>query len=72
MSTLISYQMSRFNDYSTFMEESIDYWYQELPYHKLREIYSKDNVTDDLQRSWYKLSYHEKNKIYEDRVHKDA
>jgi len=72
MSTMIFYQMSRFNDHTTFMEEALDYWYQELPYHKLQRIYATDSITIELQQSWYKLSYHQKNKIYEDRICKDA
>lgn len=72
MSTMIFYQMSRFNDHTTFMEEALDYWYQELPYHKLQRIYATDSITIELQQSWYKLSYHQKNKIYEDRIYKDA
>lgn len=72
MSTLISYQMSRFNDHTTFMEEALDYWYQELPYHTLQRIYATDSITMELQQSWYVLTYHQKNKIYEDRIYKDA
>jgi hypothetical protein len=64
--------MSRFNDYTTFMEEALDYWYQELPYHKLQRIYATDSITMELQQSWYVLTYHQKNKIYEDRIYKDA
>ena len=54
------------------MSQFLDYWYQELPYHSLQKIYGVDNITYDLQRSWYKLSYNQKNKIYEDRIYKDA
>jgi hypothetical protein len=64
--------MSRFNDYTTHMEQVLDHWYQELPYHSLQKIYATDNITMELQQSWYKLSYNQKNKIYEDRIYKDA
>lgn len=72
MSTMIFYQMSRFNEYSTYMEQALDHWYQELPYHKLQRIYATDSITIELQQSWYVLTYHQKNKIYEDRIYKDA
>ena len=64
--------MSRFNDYTTFMEEALDFWYQELPYYELQQLYGTDNIPNDLQQSWYKLSYHAKNKIYEEQIYKDA
>ena len=54
------------------MSKFLDYWYQELPYHSLQKIYGVDNITYDLQRSWYKLSYNQKNKIYEDRIYTNA
>jgi hypothetical protein len=54
------------------MEQSLDYIYQELPYRLLQKIYGTDDITNELQQSWYKLSYHQKNKIYEDRIYKDA
>jgi hypothetical protein len=57
--------MSRFNEYTTFMEEALDYIYQQLPYHALQRIYATDSITKELQQSWYKLSYHKKEKIYE-------
>lgn len=71
MNTIASYQMSRFNEYTTFMEEALDYWYQCLPYHTLQSLYGVDSVTKDMQQSWYKLSYNKKNNIYEGIIRKD-
>ena len=71
-STMIFYQMSRFNDHSTYMEQELDYIYQQLPYNSLQQIYATDSITIELQQSWYVLTYHQKNKIYEDRIYKDA
>jgi len=64
--------MSKFNEYSTIMEQTLDHWYQDLPYRLLQKIYATDNITMELQQSWYKLSYNQKNKIYETRIYKDA
>ena len=65
MSTMIFYQMSRFNEFTTYMEQSLDYIYQQLPYNSLQQIYATDSITIELQQSWYKLSYHDKEKIYQ-------
>lgn len=54
------------------MEQTLDHWYQDLPYRLLQKIYATDNITMELQQSWYKLSYNQKNKIYETRIYKDA
>ena len=51
------------------MSKFLDYWYQDLPYRLLQKIYATDNITMELQQSWYKLSYHQKNKIYETRIY---
>jgi hypothetical protein len=63
--------MSRFNEYSTHMEQALDYWYQCLPYHTLQSLYGVESVTRDLQQSWYKLSYNKKEKIYETIIRTD-
>jgi hypothetical protein len=63
--------MSRFNEYTTFMEEALDYWYQCLPYHSLQAMYGVESITRELQQSWYKLSYNKKNKIYETIIRTD-
>lgn len=68
MSTMIFYQMSRFNEYTDQMMKRLDHWYQELPYHKLQQLYGADNITKDLQKSWYKLSYNQKQMIYESKL----
>ena len=57
--------MARFNEYTTQMEQSLDYIYQQLPYNSLQQIYATDNITIELQQSWYKLSYYAKEKIYQ-------
>lgn len=59
----------RFNEYTTYMEQALDHWYQQLPYHSLQRIYATDSITNDLQKSWYKLTYNKKNKIYEARIY---
>lgn len=61
--------MSRFNEYTIIMEQTLDYWYQLLPFHTLQQMYGTDDITNDLQKSWYKLTYHQKNKIYETRIY---
>ena len=57
--------MARFNEYTTHMEKSLDFWYQELGYHKLQELHELESITKEIQQTWYKLSYHDKEKIYE-------
>jgi hypothetical protein len=61
--------MSRFNEYSTIMEQTLDYWYQLLPFHILQQMYGTDDITKELQQSWYKLSYQNKEKIYESGIY---
>jgi hypothetical protein len=57
--------MARFNEYTTQMDNSLNFWYQELPYHRLQELHQLDSITKEIQQTWYKLNYHDKEKIYE-------
>jgi hypothetical protein len=57
--------MSRFNEYTTYMEQSLDFWYQELSYHRLQELHEIDNITKEIQQTWYKFTYQQKHKIHE-------
>jgi len=59
----------RFNEHTTHMEQTLDHWYQDLPYRLLQKIYGTDDITMELQQSWYKLTYNQKNKIYESRIY---
>ena len=57
--------MARFNEYTTQMEQSLDFWYQNLTYHKLQELHELESITKEIQQTWYKLTYQAKEKIYE-------
>ena len=57
--------MARFNEYTTHMEQSLDYWYQNLTYRQLQELHELESITNEIQQTWYKLSYHDKEKIHE-------
>lgn len=59
--------MSRFNEYTNFMEQSMDYWYQELPYRVLQIIHGTDDVTNEQRKQWYKQSFNKKIADYEKR-----
>ena len=49
----------------------LDYWYENLTYKELREVYGQKNITNDVKDLWYKMSIDDKIYIY-DGVHKDA
>lgn len=60
--------MSRHDQYSDQMMKALNFWYQELPFHKLQQLYGSDNITKDLHQTWYKLSYNQKQRIYESKL----
>ena len=57
--------MARFNEYTTQMEQSLDYWYQNLTYQQLQELHELESITNEIQQTWYKLTYQAKEKIHE-------
>lgn len=61
--------MSRHDQYTDQMMKHLDHWYQQLPFDKLQKMYGTDNITKELQQTWYALNYNQKQRIYESKLY---
>ena len=53
------------------INNQLDFWYENLTYKELREVYGQKEITNDVHDLWYKMSIDDKIYIY-DGLHKDA
>ena len=53
------------------INNQLDFWYENLTYQELQEVYGQKNITNDVKDLWYKMSIDDKISIY-DGLHKDA
>lgn len=47
------------------LNNHLDYWYQNLTYQELQEVYGQDNITNDVKDLWYNMSLDDKVSIYD-------
>lgn len=47
------------------LNNHLDYWYQNLTYAQLQEVYGQDNITNNIKNLWYGMSLDDKVSIYD-------
>jgi len=47
------------------INNQLDFWYQNLTYQELQEVYGQEDITNDIKNLWYSMSVDDKLSIYE-------